>query len=67
MRLLSRLSCYRGKLGTVEVNSVKLPGDGWEVKHDDGKCDRGGDRLIDNSFSLMLNIVVEFYYLVCRG
>ncbi len=43
MRLLSRLSCYRGKIGTVEVNSVELLSDGWEVKSNDGKCDGGGD------------------------
>jgi hypothetical protein len=44
VRLLSlRLSCYRGKVETVEVNSVELLGDGWEVKHNDGKHDGGGD------------------------
>jgi hypothetical protein len=43
VRLLSRLSCYRGKVGMVEVNSVELQGGGWEVKRDDGKRDGGGD------------------------
>ncbi len=43
MRLLSRLSCYHGKIGMVGVNSVQLLSDGWELKRDDGKRDGGGD------------------------
>ncbi len=43
MRLLSRLCCYPGKIGTVGVNSVELLGDGWEVKRDNGKHNDGGD------------------------
>ncbi len=43
MRPLSRLSCYCGKIGMVEVNSVELLGDGWEVKCDNGKRNGGGD------------------------
>ncbi len=42
MRLLSRLSCYRDKVGAVEMNSVEFLVDGWEVKHDSGKHNRGG-------------------------
>jgi hypothetical protein len=43
VRLLSRLSCYRGKVGAVEINSVELLVDGWEVKCYYGKRNRGGD------------------------
>ncbi len=43
MRSLSRLCCYRGKIRTVEINSVELLGDGWEVKRDYGKRNGGGD------------------------
>ncbi len=43
MRSLSRLSCYCGKVGTVKETSIELLGDGWEIKHNNGKHDGGGD------------------------
>ncbi len=43
MRSLARLFCYHGKVGAVEVNSVELLVDGWEVKRNDGKHNCGRD------------------------